>query len=113
MKYLKDWNCEKVFITCETAETVELFQKRLGEMNVLYVQRNRNRNGDFAAVKLEVLEEYLKQRDQKEYELSYIAEVYLLSRCTSMICSETSGSEAAFIMSSGFEHFLCYDLGNY
>ena len=56
-----------------------------------------------------------KQSYEKAFanEKYYITEIYLLSKCNCFICSENSGSEAAFIMSAGFEHFLCYENGIY
>ena len=105
---LQQWNCDKLLVTCQTKETVELFQRELGE-RCLFVERPRYTFDELPEG--ERAKDAVKQVDQRQHELDYIKEIYLLSRCSSFICSRNSGSEAAFIMSEGFEHFYCYELG--
>lgn len=101
--YLSAWRCDYIFLTCQTMETEVSFKKIFGEKVIVY-PRNRKKYDDI---------ERIAQNEKDEYknELDYITEVYLLSRCTSLLCSQNSGSEAAFIMSEGYEHMKCYDLG--
>lgn len=110
IKYMKEWNCEYVFLTCQTSDTVGEFVRKFGEQ-VLYYGRDRKSYTDLAEGD-QVRK--IKKCDQAfQNEKDYITEIYLLSCCTSLLCSENSGSEAAFIMSKGFEHCYCYDLGTY
>lgn len=108
--YLELWNCEAVFFTCQTTETEKKMKNVFGNKAICY-ERKR--------VEYDKLVEGNKVRGNKNYEQAvqnekdYITEIYLLSNCTSMICSENSGSEGAFILSKGFENFICYDEGTY
>lgn len=109
-KYLTLWNCEYIYFTCQTMETKNLFEKRFGKKALSY-NRERPRYCD-----LPEGSELKRNKDSEnsfKHELDYITEMYLLSKCTSFICSENSGSEAAFIMSEGFEHFMCLSKGVY
>lgn len=109
-KYLSVWNCDYVYFTCQTIETQLLFEKTFGERAIVY-NRHRYRYCD-----LPEGSEAIKNRNNHfsfEHELEYVTEMYLLSKCTAFICSENSGSEAAFIMSEGFEHFICLSRETY
>ena len=109
-KYLSIWNCDYVYITCQTIETQLLFEKKFREKTIIY-NRSRCQYCD-----LPEGSEIIKNKDNYfsfEHELEYVTEMYLLSKCTAFICSENSGSEAAFIMSEGFEHFICLSRGVY
>lgn len=103
-EYCKKWNCDYVFLTCQRDETIEVFREIFNERLLTYT-RKRTIVDDKAA--------HSQRTPQEEYqnELDYITEMVLLSKCTSFLCSENSGSEAAFIMSEGFENMYCYRLG--
>ena len=105
---LEEWNCDRLLVTCQTEETVALFRRTFGE-RCLCVERPRYTYE--ALPEGEHAREAVRQTDQRQHELDYIKEIYLLSRCTSFLCSKNSGSEAAFIMSEGYEHFQCFELG--
>lgn len=105
---LEEWNCDRLLVTCQTDETVERFRRAFGEQ-CLYVDRPRYTFEELPEG--EHAKKPARPIDQRQNELDYIREIYLLSRCTSFLCSRNSGSEAAFIMSEGYEHFYCYDLG--
>lgn len=109
-KYMKLWKCDKVYFTCQTKDTEDKFTEKFGEKAVCHT-RNRPKYKDL----LEGAELICAPTDEDAYrhELEYVTEIFLLSNCTSFICSENSGSEAAFIMSNGFEHFMCLDKGVY
>ena len=104
-----EWNLNDVFFTCQTIETVDLFKQRFGD-HAICLDRNRPRYAD-------LLEgENLKRRNFETAicnERDYITEISLLSKCNSLICSHNSGSDAAFIMSPGYEHVECIERGIY
>lgn len=104
IEYLEQWNCQYVFVTCQKEETLQQFKDVFSD-KVLFYPRERKMIDGLAAHSVRNFDE------EKRNELDYISEIYLLSNCTSFLCSENSGSEAAFIMSSGYEHFYCYDCG--
>lgn len=107
-RYMQEWKCEYVFFACQTNDTQKLFEKIFGDRAICL---NRKRPS------YEELQEgpeiKREQEDAVRIEKEYITEMYLLSQCTSFLCSENSGSEAAFIMSKGFENFKCVDLTEY
>lgn len=107
-KRLEQWDCDRLLVTCQTEETIELFRRKFGE-RCLYVERPRYTFEELPEGGQ--AKQAIRQVDQRQHELDYIREIYLLSRCTSFLCSRNSGSEAAFIMSEGYEHFYCYELG--
>lgn len=108
-RYSKEWNCPYVYVTCQTADTVELFQKEFGMKALFYTKARPAYKDLLEGVALKDVD----KKDAKQHEMNYVAEMVLLAQCTSMICSENSGAEGAFIMSEGFEHFLCIDKGRY
>ena len=109
-KYMEEWDVNTVFFTCQTNETVKAFFDSFGE-KACCLDRDRVDYKDM----LDGEERISKLPYEKAFanEKDYITEIYLLSKCNCFICSENSGSEAAFIMSAGFEHFLCYENGIY
>ena len=109
-KYMEEWDVNTVFFTCQTNETVKAFFDSFGE-KACCLERDRVDYKDM----LDGEERISKLPYEKAFanEKDYITEIYLLSKCNCFICSENSGSEAAFIMSAGFEHFLCYENGIY
>lgn len=108
-KYRKLWNCEYIFFTCQTKDVEELLKKEFKD-KAICVERNRKSYEELSEgsqIHVKSYEEGYKN------ELGYITEIYLLSKCTSFMCSENSGSEAAYIMSDGFENFKCIEAGIY
>lgn len=107
--YLEKWNCERVFFTCQTKETVTLFQKYFGE-NAVCTTRNRPSYTDLLEGDDLELKDYT---EAVENEKSYIEEIYLLSQCNCLLCNQNSGVDAAIIMSSGYDRMLCIENGLY
>ena len=108
-KYSKEWDCPYIYITCQTADTVEQFQKEFGEKALFYPKVRPSYKDLLEGTALKNAD----KTDAKRHEMNYVAEMALLAKCTSMMCSENSGAEGAFIISKGFEHFLCVDKGRY
>lgn len=108
-EYLEKWNCDKVFFTCQTIETVEAFNRRFGE-RAICTKRNRPCYADLSEGDNFKPKEY---NDAFFNEKSYIEEMYLLSKCNCLLCNQNSGIDAAIIMSSGYDEMLCIDNGLY
>lgn len=109
-RYLKEWKCDYVFFTCQTLETVNEFKSEFGE-RAFCLDKERVAYNDLVEGRDNLIKDKRENAYKKEYD--YVTEICLLSRCTSFLCSENSGAEAAFIMSEGFEHFECINEGVY
>lgn len=105
----EEWNCKYIFLTCQTKDTVRRFKSEFSE-RLIYVERDRKSYDELSEGSEINIKSY---RDGYKNELEYITEIYLLSKCTCFICSENSGSEAAYIMSEGYEKFKCIECGTY
>ena len=108
-EYLGKWDCERVFFTCQTIDTVKAFKEYFGD-RAICVSRIRPTYNDLMEGK------DLKKRTFEEAftnEKTYVEEIYLLSQCTSLLCTQNSGVDAAVLMSDGFEKISCLDLGKY
>lgn len=108
--HMEKWRCPYVFFTCQTSDTEKMFKEKFGDRAI---SLNRNRTSYENLPEGSQLINREVQEDAYQHELEYITEMFLLSKCTSFICSENSGSEAAFIMSDGFENFCCIKKGLY
>lgn len=108
--HMKKWECPYVFFTCQTSDTERMFKEKFGDRAI---SLNRNRTSYEELPEGSELKNKKMKEDAYQHELEYITEMFLLSKCTSFICSENSGSEAAFIMSNGFENFRCIKKGIY
>lgn len=99
-----EWNCDSVFLTCQADESVAKFRESFGDKLIIYERKRGIVDGKPA-------HSQRTQEEERKNELDYITEMNLLSKCCCLLCSQNSGTEAAFIMSDGFEHFECIDIG--
>lgn len=107
---LKTWNCDYIFLTCQTNETIRAFRERFGN-RLLTIERKLCNYEELAEGKSAAMfSQNVRSRNQLQHEREYITEIYLLSRCQTLLCSENSGSEGAFIMSEGYDFHHCYSL---
>lgn len=109
-EYMVKWKCQYIFFSCQTEDTERKFIERFGEKAFCH-KRLRPKYKDL--IEGSELVNAFSYEEAYEHELDYITEIFLLSKCTSFICSENSGSEAAFLMSEGFENFMCIRKGLY
>ncbi len=108
-KYKDIWKCKHVYLSCQSNEIVNLFLKEFGVESVLYLKRTRW-----------PLEEYLKicsinnVKDSKkknwegiwqEIDMSYMKDMYILSKCNSVLIPINCGTMAAFLQSDGYDNF--------
>ena len=108
-KYMVEWECDYVFVACQTQDTITKFKNKFGD-RCLYCEKDRP-SYEGLPEGTQLLN--MKKDNAYKREMDYVTEIYLLSKCTSFLCSENSGSEAAFIMSEGFEKFMCLNKGIY
>ena len=97
---LKEWNCDYIFLMCQSDETVNLFKNIFTDKLLIYPRKRSIVEGYKAHSKRTISEEMRN-------ELDYITEINILASCNSVLCSNNSGTQAAFIISEGFDHFEC------
>lgn len=109
-KYLEVWYKDKqcrVFVNCEEEETLRFLDEKLE--NLVYTDNKRVSNykkGNAA---------FANGNVEKETQLrEYLADIYLLSRCDSMIGTHNNGVYTAFLWSDGnFTNYKLIDLGKW
>lgn len=109
-KKFEEWNCDYIFVTTEEEKTLAKFIEVFGD-KVLYTQRNRytNYKGGYITE-----QRFNRKNDKYLTGLEYAAEIYILSKCNSIITSSTSGVVAAFIFNNNkYENKYIFDLGYY
>lgn len=111
---MKKWNCNFVFISAETNYILNVLRDRFG-CNVLYTDRRRRE------IKALTLEEFQNSKSQllsdktvEQITKDYLEEIYLLSRCTSLLSGKCSGSVVASIWNNNaYEQMEFYNIGLY
>lgn len=127
-KYIDEWNLDNIFLTCQMTDTEDMFRNTFGDRLIVFPRKRKQYSElePLATIKNSIsnVQGYRKNfrneitgnvdLKEKEYqnEKDYVTEIYLLSRCNSLLCSHNSGSDAAFIMGN-YENFKCYDIGIY
>lgn len=111
-KFLKEWNCDYVFAVTDDDEFTHVLQEEFGELLLLC---NRQRfiifkDGQPAEEQQWYYDESGDiEKQKKRHGMDYIAEITVLSKCTSLICSRNSGNTAAIIINGNqYEHLKVY-----
>lgn len=103
---MKEWKCEFVFLATDKKVVEEKFKKTFKEKLLL------NSGSTF-------LENGIKgKEDERNIKylrgLEYLANIYVLSRCDSIICGMNGGAAAAIVLNGGsYKNKYIYDLGRY
>lgn len=102
-----DW--DHVFLATEDLEILEDFRNRLGD-RLLYCEGNRIEKYDTGA-----LADYVRDKkwNLRQLGLDYLAAMYCLSRCGTMLAGRTSGSVAATLWAEPSQKAIFYNLGRY
>lgn len=111
---MKCWNCERVFVSTESQQTIECLQEVFGE-KLLFTDRKRK---NYALNTPEELHEeelrYYQQISREQINIDYLKEIYILSRCTCLLAGRSNSILAAALWNGGqYEHYHIYDLGTY
>lgn len=113
---VKRWQCDYIFLKAEEQEDLEEIKKSL--KNVLHTTAKRVKN-----YKDSIILDYSSDADfgiSNDNELpatytnqvEYLAEIYILSKCTSLVSTGNNGLYGARIWNgNNFEHFEVIDLG--
>lgn len=113
-KWLKLWNCDRVFISAEYQQTIDVMQAAFGE-KLLYTRRERkNFSADSPDEYKNRRRKYYQKVSREQINIDYLKEVYFLSRCTSLVAGRASASIVAALWNGGkYEHRHIYELGSY
>lgn len=95
-KYMDEFNCDYVFISCEDRYFFERMKEEF-EGKCLYIERDLQRYFDFDGNPmsfprdLEKFEIEMKNKSRVEHEKAYLMEIYLLSKCDSLLAVHGGG----------------------
>lgn len=111
---LKKWQCEYLYVVCETSFVIEMlkteFQNRL-----LYTDRRRKSVNELTLrAYRDAGTTFWNGYSVVESNTDYLEEIYLLSQCTSMISGKCSGSIVASLWNRGqYEQLDFFNKGLY
>ena len=107
-RIFKEYNCNKIFLVTEDREYYEAFQKKFGEVLVIY-------EDDFVDYKEGSVGKALYEQSKNMYEegLKYLTTTLLLSGCNCLCAGCVSATVGALLMTEGYEYLYLFDLGIY
>ncbi len=115
-KYMEDWGCNKLFISTEIQDSLDLFLGEFGD-KVIYVSRKRVRSSlyrnhdQYWDMDAEGKRDYDKKLNEmlnkKDKTIAYAKEVYGLSLCDYLIAPKSSGTAAALALNGGKYRDIC------
>ena len=105
----REWMIDNIFVATEEAEIIEILNAKFN--NLLWIDRPRFSR--FGGKKL-ITETDIDGFSQYDITFSYIAEMYLLSKCTALIGAKNSGFITTRIWNKNkYKHIEVIDLGVY
>lgn len=109
-KYMKEWKCERIFLSTEDAGAVERMKAEFG---TLLSCTDQKRFGDTGKTWLANIN-FDRTNDRYLKGLEYLITIELLSRCDSLLAGICTGSICAQIMNNGkYKHIQMVDKGEY
>lgn len=112
--HMKRWNCDRVFVSTESQQTIGCLQEAFGE-KLLFTDRKRKNYALNTPTELHEEElRYYRQISREQVNIDYLKEIYMLSRCTCLLAGRSNSILAAALWNGGqYEHYHIYDLGTY
>ena len=104
------YNCSHIFLSTEDTDIYNLFHQKFGSA-LLSIPQKRFSKTDISKEKS--LSDLSDAENRKNIAFSYLASMYILSKCPCFISGITGGSLLVKIMSNGFEYEHFWDLGLY
>lgn len=105
--------CARLYLATEDADIYEAFAEQFGK-KLIAADSYRWRAGDLKPGQSNSSRSYNASRDKRYQDgLAYLAETYLLSKCSCFVGGATRGTLGALLMSDGFEYQHVFDLGIY
>lgn len=111
-EYLNTWECDYVYLSCETEKAIDMFRKKMGNEIVLSLPRLRM---DFDYVmNIRSMKDGLRkdsrnvllQENYKKYDLDYVKDMYILSKCDFFITPINCGTEVAFLKNDNLKDYF-------
>lgn len=102
----EEYNCDGIFLATEDQQILDELNKAFPEM-IMTVDQKRYRG--VQDEKLGQKADYKK--DAIAMNISYLAAIYYLSKCSCLITADTGGASGAYILSGGYEYTHCWFLG--
>lgn len=112
-KKMRDWKCDKVLLCSIQQESIDLFEKELGD-KLIYFDRKRITMEDYKLDLFDVPSEEIRQHKKnegydnffKESTEPYLAEIIAAAKCNCFIGAKCSSSVGTLIYNAGeFEEF--------
>lgn len=92
---LREWKCDYIYISAEITFTIDYFKKVFGE-KIIYTNRDRKIVDNLSVDTIQdAAKKYNVSHSRVEINIDYLEEVYLLSRCTSLLAGKCSASVVA------------------
>lgn len=104
----KQWKCDKVFLTIDDCEGLELFKREFKE-DLLYIERDRWKYFENGIPNPNAEKDFVGKESKFEKEIKYLSELFIISQCESFIGTRSSTSLGAMVIKgSVFENSLIY-----
>lgn len=110
-KYMEKWQCNKIFLSTQYKESIELFLKEWGQDKIVYLERARinlsNRTKlpknlwDMSEKEYYDYGHIIESGERQEIQRKYVEEVFCLSECDYFIGAKSSGTIAALSLNGG------------
>jgi len=111
---LDEWNCDYIFVSTESKQTIEFMQKSFGDKLLFTKRLRRDMSSEGYNDFLNRAIEYINSMTVQQRNIDYLKEVYLLSKCTCLVCGKASASVVASIWNGNkYEHRHFYEIGIY
>ncbi|MCL2844560.1 MAG: hypothetical protein FWE23_03790 [Chitinivibrionia bacterium] len=107
---MKKYGCSHIFLSTEDNEIYDLFFEKFGDV-LLSIPQKRFCQKDIEGQTF--LSDLSVPKERKEIAFSYLASMFILSKCACFTGGITGGSLLVKIMSDGFEFEHLHDLGIY
>lgn len=111
---MKEWNCDYIYVIAETSYSLNVFKERFGD-KLIHSGRDVKQINELNYTKYyESAMIYKESHPQVNDNIDYLEEVYLLSKCTSIMAGKCSGSVVAALWNHGkYEQMNILQLGVY
>ncbi|MCR5249788.1 MAG: hypothetical protein K6E50_04200 [Lachnospiraceae bacterium] len=102
----EDYGCDGIFLATEDEDILDMIKESFGdEVMVLEQKRYRGKQEQKLGQKADY------KKDAIAMNITYLAALDYLSRCSCLIAANTGGTTGVYIMSEGFEYTHCWFLG--
>ena len=106
---LREWNCNKIFLTCEDKNIVENFKNIFGDICVTTDRKYINyKPGDGTPIT-----RINRENDHFLQGKEYLTDILLLSMCDCLVLQRCTASVAVMLLSDHFEDVFVFNLGRW